>query len=165
MPEAVPFPRHYRPDAKKGVAEVLSTDIGAQGSARSSGERRPKAEPRLLPGVANNSPWVRRARNLIREHTNDLGGPDAISGAEHSLIRRAAVLTVELEALEYKFANSEHDIVPSDFDLYIRGSGGLRRLLEAIGIRRRPRDLNLIDPLQYAAQRAQSAPQIDGASS
>jgi hypothetical protein len=37
-----------------------------------------------------------------------------------------------------------------DLDLYARTAGNLRRLLEAIGLRRRPRDVTP-DPLDYAA--------------
>jgi hypothetical protein len=59
---------------------------------------------RLLPGVDGRSPWVRRAKDLIRELLADLGGFDNVSAAERSIIRRAATLTVELERLEAKFA-------------------------------------------------------------
>ena len=56
------------------------------------------------------SPWVRRFRDIEFIHTADLGGPTAISEAEASLIRRAAMLTVELERKEAKFSEAE----PSD---------------------------------------------------
>ena len=46
----------------------------------------------LLPGVDGRSAWVRRARDLIREHLADLGGFDNVSAAERSIIRRASVL-------------------------------------------------------------------------
>jgi hypothetical protein len=94
----------------------------------------------LLPGVDGRSAWMRRCKDIIAAHVSDLGGEDNISAAERSIIRRASVMTVELERLEAKFAAageaSEHDL-----DLYIRGSGHLRRLLEAIGLQRRPRDI------------------------
>jgi hypothetical protein len=48
--------------------------------------------------------WVRRAKDIIAAHLSDLGGEDNTSEAERSIIRRASVLTVELERLETKFA-------------------------------------------------------------
>ena len=87
---------------------------------------------------------------LIREHLSDLGGPANASAAERSIVRRAAVITTELEQLEAQFALAGI-ANPEDFDLYLRGSNNLRRLLEAIGLRRRPRDITP-DPLQYACE-------------
>src|SRR5258708_36424231 len=58
----------------------------------------------LLPGVDQRSRWVRRCRDVIAAHLSDLGGEDNTSAAERSIIRRAAVLTTELEQLEVRFA-------------------------------------------------------------
>ena len=58
----------------------------------------------ILPGVDRRSCWARRLRDLIDLHLSDLGGEDAASEAERSIIRRAACLTVELEHLELAFA-------------------------------------------------------------
>jgi hypothetical protein len=95
----------------------------------------------LIPGVDQRSAWVRRCRDLISEHTSDKGGHACTSAAERSIIRRASVLTVELERLEKRFA--EADAASSDdLDLYARTSSALRRLLESIGLQRRPRDVS-----------------------
>ena len=59
---------------------------------------------RLLAGVDGRSPWVRRCRDVISSHLVDLGGEDNASAAERSLIRRASVITTELEFLEARFA-------------------------------------------------------------
>jgi hypothetical protein len=56
---------------------------------------------RSCSAVDGRSPWVRRCKDVINAHLSDL--PDA-SVAERSIIRRAAVLTTELEQLEVKFA-------------------------------------------------------------
>jgi hypothetical protein len=90
----------------------------------------------LLPGVDGRSAWVRRCKELIADHISDCGGEDSTSAAERSIIRRAAVLTVELERLELKFAQAGEASV-DDLDLYQRTAGNLRRLLEAIGLQRR----------------------------
>jgi hypothetical protein len=95
----------------------------------------------LLPGVDGRSTWVRRCKELIVDHVSDLGGDDNVSTAERSLIRRAAVLTTELERLEVKFALASQ-ASDSDLDLYVRASGNLKRLLEAVGLQRRAKVIN-----------------------
>jgi hypothetical protein len=69
--------------------------------------------------------------------------PDC-SAAERSIIRRVAVLSVELEQLEQKFAiNGEAS--PNQLDLYGRSVGNLRRCLELL-IGRRARDITPLNP-------------------
>jgi hypothetical protein len=106
----------------------------------------------LLPGIDGRSPWVRRCKDVIAAHLSDLGGEDNTSAAERSLVRRCAVLTVELELLEAKFA-TVGEASPDDLDLYQRTAGNLRRLLEAVGLQRRQRDVTP-DPLEYAREHA-----------
>jgi hypothetical protein len=126
--------------------------------ARSSADRaavvRPKSRQKsqitngsaLLPGVDGRSPWVRRCKDVIASHLSDT--PDA-SAAERSIIRRASVLTVELERMERQFALAgEADA--DDLDAYQRCANSLRRLLEAVGLQRRAKDVSLLDPLEYA---------------
>lgn len=94
----------------------------------------------LLPDVDGRSLWVRRCRELIEMHLADLGGDDNTSAAERSIIRRASVITVELEQLETRFAMAGQASA-EDLDLYQRTAGNLRRLFEAVGLQRRPRDV------------------------
>ena len=77
---------------------------------------------------------------MIAAHLSDLGGPDNTSAAERSIIRRAGVLTAELENLETRFATAG-SATADDLDLYLRASNNLRRLLEAVGLQRRPRNV------------------------
>lgn len=106
----------------------------------------------ILPGVDGRSAWARRLRDLVGLHVSDLGGEDAISEAERSIVRRAATLTVELERMEAVFATAG-EAKPGDLDLYQRTAGNLRRLLEAVGLERRQR--NVTPTLaQYAARKA-----------
>jgi hypothetical protein len=111
---------------------------------------RPAVDPRqrsrvangsaLLPGIDGRSAWVRRCKEIIADHTSDLGGADNCSAAERSIVRRASVMTVELERLEAKFATAgEAD--PNELDQYARVAANLRRLLEAVGLQRRPREV------------------------
>jgi hypothetical protein len=156
----------------------------------------------LLPGVDQRSRWVRRCKDVIAAHISDLGGTDNTSAAERSLIRRAAVLTTELEQLEARFAlevNREGKRLPAEnllvvaenslamaaryqpgpkdnpnenydehryahwlaaarealraaaaselvsLDAYQRAANSLKRLLEAVGLQRRPRNALAID--------------------
>ena len=96
----------------------------------------------LLPGVDGRNGWVRRCRDILNSHLSDMGGEDTTSAAERSIIRRASTLTVELERLEAKFAVAGQ-ASDADLDLYQRAAGNLRRLLESVGIHRRPRNIYL----------------------
>jgi hypothetical protein len=98
--------------------------------------------------------WARRFRDVIHSHISDLGGSQVCSAAEYSIVRRVAALTVELERMESRFA-LDGEASPSDLDLYQRTAGNLRRLLESIGLQRRPRDvtdLRVYLTQTYAAQ-------------
>jgi len=103
-----------------------------------------------LPGIDGRSAWVRRCKDLISEHVADLGGLDNTSVAERSLVRRAAVISTEMELLEARFA-AAGQASADDLDLYQRTAGNLRRLLEAIGLRRRSRDVTPPSVGEYLA--------------
>ena len=93
---------------------------------------------KLLPGIVDErSAWVRRCKDVIASHLSDI--PDA-TAAERSIIRRASVLTVELERLEAKFATAG-EASECDLDLYQRTAGSLRRLLECVGLERRAKEI------------------------
>jgi hypothetical protein len=111
----------------------------------------------LLPGVDGRGTWVRRCRDVIALHLADMGGESNTSAAERSLIRRAAVLTTELEMLEQKFA-SVGMANQVDLDLYIRASGNLRRMLEAIGLQRRQKN---VTPTLSEYLRSKAATEIE----
>jgi hypothetical protein len=98
----------------------------------------------ILPGIDGRSVWARRLRDLVKLHLSDIGGRSVASEAEFSIVRRASAITVELERLELRFAEANlagQPPDPVDFDLYLRGANSLRRLLEAVGLQRRPRDV------------------------
>lgn len=94
----------------------------------------------ILPGVDGRTAWPRRLRDLMGLHLADLGGDDAVSEAERSIVRRAATLTVELERMETVFALAG-EAQPEQIDLYQRTANSLRRLLEAVGLERRARNI------------------------
>jgi hypothetical protein len=89
-----------------------------------------------------NSAWARRLRDLNALLISDLGGNDACSEAEKALVRRAAMLTLQCELLEQRWAERINGAA-SDKSLliYQRTSSALRRILESLGLQRRPRDV------------------------
>ena len=111
----------------------------------------------LLLGVDGRSAWIRRCRDVIAAHLSDMGGEDNTSAAERSIIRRASVMTVELERLESKFAQAG-EASACDLDLYVRAAGNLRRLLESVGIERRAKNVpTLSDYLKAGDAKANAA--------
>jgi hypothetical protein len=69
-----------------------------------------------------------------------------ISEAQLALIKRAAALECELEQLEGRLSQGEQ----VDLDCYGRAASHLRRLLESLGIERKPRTIAPPSPLDYA---------------
>jgi hypothetical protein len=92
---------------------------------------------RLFVEGDGNSAWSGRYRDLIVGHVNDKGGEDLLSESEKSLIRRASAIECELEQLEGLLSRRE----PVDLDAFTRAAGHLRRILETLGLQRRPRDV------------------------
>lgn len=95
----------------------------------------------LLAGVDGRSLWARRFRDVLQLHLADIGGEDSATEAEKSILRRAAALTAELERMEVAFAQADGVADPDTLDLYSRTAGNLRRLLEAVGLGRRSKDV------------------------
>jgi hypothetical protein len=135
---------------RSGTASEVKNrmEVVARSSADRAADVRPKSRQKsritngtaLLSGVDGRSPWVRRCKDIISEAIADLGGFDNTSAAERSIVRRAATLSVELERMERQFALAgEAD--PDDLDAYQRCANSLRRLLEAVGLQRRARDV------------------------
>jgi excisionase family DNA binding protein len=94
----------------------------------------------LLPGIDGRGAWVRRAKDLLALHMADLGGDDNVSEAERALVRRAVTLIIELERREVMFAQAEA-ADDEALAIYQTTVNTLRRTLESLGLRRRPRDV------------------------
>jgi hypothetical protein len=103
------------------------------------------------PGIDGRSAWTRRCRTLITAHVADLGGVENCSVAERNIVRRAAVLTTELERMEAQFALAG-EASADDLDVYQRVANSLRRLLEAVGLQRRPRTVAELPLDEYLAR-------------
>jgi hypothetical protein len=102
-------------------------------------------DPARFVGISLRSSEGRRFRDLVCLHLSDLGGVDVSSEAQRSLARRAAVTTIVVERFERRILANE----PTDLDMYGRLVGQLRRLLECLGIERRPRLVSSVDARKY----------------
>jgi hypothetical protein len=108
---------------------------------------------KLLPLTDGRSATARRFKDLIEDISADLGGPEMVSTAQHQLIRRASLLSAELERLEALWARDERLELAEgeikwkseqdskfDTDRYVVLRNALRRVLETVGLERRMRD-------------------------
>jgi len=96
----------------------------------------------LVDDVDGRSKFSRRVSDLLAAHVSDLGGEDNISEAERSLVRRAVMLTVQLEMMEHRWASaSEGEASPKQLMAYQTTTNSLRRTLETLGLQRRAKDV------------------------
>src|SRR4051812_43339579 len=95
----------------------------------------------LLHDVDGRTQWMRRLRDLIAAHVSDIGGEDALSAAETALVRRAAMLTLQLELMESRWRETNGEATAQSLLTYQRTVGTLRRTLESLGLQRRSKDV------------------------
>jgi hypothetical protein len=119
------------------IVRKLPPPKRTEAGTKRSGRSRITNGKAFVLGTDQRNPWIRRAKDIAAAHTADLGGDDNVSEAQRSLVRRIAILTLQSEMLESKFAQARGDAEPRDLDLYIRASGNLRRLVQTIGLERR----------------------------
>ena len=93
----------------------------------------------ILGGVDRRLAWSRRLADLVSDHISDLGGDSNLSTAELVLVKRASMLTLQLEMLECKFADQDGMATSDQLNDYQRCVNTCRRTLEALGLRRRPK--------------------------
>jgi hypothetical protein len=134
----------------------MSLDSAHAESNKSKARSKITNGKQLIAGIDGRSTWVRRLRDLIALHVNDLGGIEAVSAAERSIVQRAATLTVELERMESAFA-AAGEASAQDIDLYQRTANSLRRLLESLGLQRRAKDVTPTLQTYIAARAAEKA--------
>lgn len=95
---------------------------------------------------------MRRLKDLILAYTSDMGGNDAIGEGERSIILRIATQQVAIEKLEAQFAQ-DGGATDKSLDLHQRLSNTLRRNQEALGLKRRSRDITPTLDAYLAGQR------------
>lgn len=101
--------------------------------------KKPQARSRITNGSSlgvgdGRTKWARRLKDLIDRYSADIIEPnETLSEATRSLIRRAAVLTLELERAEEGFAGKD-EVDAKDLESYQTSVNSLRRLLETLRI-------------------------------
>ena len=114
----------------------------------------------ILADVDHRSAWMRRLRDLTALHVSDLGGEALISEGEKVLVRRASMITVQLEMMEARFADNDGQASAAQLMLYQTCANTLRRLHETLGLQRRAKDVtpNLRD---YLAAKGRRVVEVD----
>jgi hypothetical protein len=127
---------------KKSPADQGPVEAGSEAdTGRSQADHPPvTAGHNLLPDVDGRSAWSRKKRILVASFISDLGGKSEVSTAERILADKSATLTLQLEQLEAKLAEGDH--THTTLDLYARGCGHLQRMLKAMGISRRAKNVS-----------------------
>jgi hypothetical protein len=95
-------------------------------------------------GANGQTRWNRVVREVHNAMAAHLGGEDMITTPESLLIRRIAVFESEMRLMEAKIAlDRQNKVVPDEkfIDLYSRLVNAQRRLLEAVGMKRIPKDV------------------------
>lgn len=110
----------------------MATETQAKASTKASGRSRITNGSKTIDGDGR-SKWARRFRDVLALYLSDLGAPEDVSQMKHSLIRRAATMTVELERAEAEFAK-KGKADPDALSAYQTTSNTLRRLLETLGM-------------------------------
>jgi hypothetical protein len=95
----------------------------------------------VLANVDHRGAEMRRLRDLVALHVSDLGGEGNISHSEAVLIRRASMLALQCELMEQRWATNGGEASRQQLETYQRASNTLRRLLQTLGLARRPRDV------------------------
>jgi hypothetical protein len=92
---------------------------------------------------------TRRVRAYARRLATDLGGADTLSTAQQQLIQRASMLAAICEHTETCLLLGRQDVSIGD---YLAAISVQKRLLEALGLERKPRDAGFIDILRAGQQ-------------
>ena len=123
------------------------------GLPRGSLTRRGKPRLLSLSHLDQRTAAAGRARVLIDELENDLGGHDRLSAAERQLVQRAAVLGAVCADLEARWVSGQ----AIEFGELMMAANTQRRILATLGLERRARDVSPPPLREYLAMKAQAA--------
>jgi hypothetical protein len=101
----------------------------------------------VLYNIDHRTIYMRRLRDLLAAHEQDLGGRDLLSEGQRCIIKRASMLTIQCELLETKFAQSDSAASRLDLLTYQTCANSLRGLVESLGLNtgRKQRPTNELD--------------------
>ncbi len=108
----------------------------------------------ILDGIDGRSREARRFRDVLAEIVSDLGGHNGLSEGQRQLARRCAMLAVECEKIEALGVAGK----AIDLEQYGQLTDRIGRCFQRLGLRRQPRDLTVLDPLEYARVHSEAAP-------
>ncbi len=94
-------------------------------------------------------------RRVAREIIGDLGGRDYLSRIEKELIQAFAGAATQMKYLNVQIALGDSSAI--DLSGYATLASTLLRIGSRLGLRRRPRDTAILDPLEYAAHQDEAA--------
>jgi hypothetical protein len=113
-----------------------------------------KAKLLTLADLDGRTRAVQMVRATITALEADLGGADHLTTGESQIVKRAALTGAMLEDLAVRWLSGE----PVDPALYATLSNSERRLLETVGLKRRPRDVTPDLQSHIAARSRQAVP-------
>jgi hypothetical protein len=124
---------------KSGASPLINRPADLHGQNSSGIAPRPLTvrsaltnDPLLLRGVDGRSMEARRYRDVAIALADDLGGQDKLSEPSKILVRQAAAMTVQVEALQSKIVSGE-DV---NLEQLTRLSNVLGRTLARLGLRK-----------------------------
>jgi len=109
----------------------------AQIEPKSLPEARPKVRLLTMADLDKRTTAAKRARDLIKKVTGDLGGQDQLATGECQIVQRAVLLGVMAEDIETRWLAGED----ADPTVLATIANAQRRLFEAIGLKRVPRNM------------------------
>jgi hypothetical protein len=115
---------------------TIEADAAAMQAGSANGAA-PKAKLLTLADLDGRTRAAQGVSKTINAIATDLGGAEHLSTGEHQIIRRAALTGAMLEDMAARWLMGE----PVDPALYATLSNAERRLLETVGLKRRPRDV------------------------
>jgi hypothetical protein len=114
----------------------------------------------FLGNVDERAPWCRRLRDLSRSYQADCG--NVLSEGQRTLVKRAALLTLQLELMESNFAKNNGEASPQQIDCYQRVCNTLRRLLESLEIHKGRVARDVTPTLEAYVSEVADGPKLSG---
>jgi hypothetical protein len=121
-----------------------------QTSGRTSPARAGKLKLITISDLDGRTVAAKRVREVVNSLLGDLA--TVPSEAQRQLIQRASLLSTILESEETKLLSGEQ----VDLATYLSAVDRLRRVLMALGLERKARDVSTLTPLQYAKQQREA---------
>lgn len=142
-------PKSKRPPRRRLTPSIERLRAVTARAAVSNGSRL------LLGELDARSVFARRMHDLASSYYSDLGGKDHLSEAQRAHVNLIVHLQLQCELMAARFASNENNEASKTMlDQYLRASGALSRLLRAIGIKRKAKNVTPSTPRDYLELKA-----------